>query len=300
MKRTGLTKEKAELLMLLVSIVCLTATVFVTAKAKKTSAARAFCAPATISQNNEVNEEEKIQVRLFPKKDEKQKDTAEKRDDKISLFAKQSNSPTILIYHTHTLEAYTQTSANTYKESSGRWRTNDESKSVVAVGEALAEELRDMGFNVIHDTTDHEPPKLSTAYERSLLTMLSYKKKYPEISLYIDLHRDAADEDNTKDYCIIDGKETARVMFVVGHGNKFTGDEKPDFDANYKAAELVTEYLQSIDPSLARSIREKPGRYNQHVGDCCMLIEIGHNMNTLEQALAAVPYVAEGICRLYE
>ncbi|MFZ5974885.1 MAG: stage II sporulation protein P, partial [Bacillota bacterium] len=78
------------------------------------------------------------------------------------------DGPQILIYHTHTCEAYTQTEKNAYV-ATGNWRTDDQTKSVVAVGEALAKELREKyGFNVLHDKTNHEPPKLGTAYERSL------------------------------------------------------------------------------------------------------------------------------------
>ena len=42
----------------------------------------------------------------------------------------------------------------------------------------------------------------------------------------------------------------------------------------------------------------KNGRYNQHVADCCVLIEVGNNYNTLEEALAAMPFLANAICAL--
>ena len=41
---------------------------------------------------------------------------------------------------------------------------------------------------MIHDTTNHEPPSLSTSYSRSEETMNAYLKKYPEIEMFIDLH----------------------------------------------------------------------------------------------------------------
>ena len=298
-RKHKLSQREFEFIILISSFICMIAVVAITAGTKNTNAARAFAAPATVSSDPDINEREKVTVILSPLEEDAtdEQSNDDDTDGSILLSAQSKDAPLIFIYHTHTLEAYTPTAENPYREYSGRWRTNDEKHSVVAVGEKLADELKRLGFNVLHDTTDHEPPKLSTAYERSLITMLSYKKKYPEISLYIDLHRDATDEDNTHDYCTINGKQTAKVMFVVGHGTKY--DDKPDFDTNFAAAKSVTEYLRSIDPSLARDIREKPGRYNQHVGKCCMLIEIGHNMNTLEQAMSAVPYVAEGIARLY-
>ena len=205
-----------------------------------------------------------------------------------------SDAPSVLIYHTHTTEAYFPSKDTPYRETSS-WRTDDNSKNVVAVGEALKEILETQyGFCVLHDMTDHEPPKLATAYERSLLTMQRYHEQYPSIVLFIDLHRDAY-ENPTKpaDYLTINGTETARMMFVVGKGEKY--EDKPYFDTNYALADRITKYLMSIDEKLARPIRVKPGRYNQHVAPNCLLVEVGHNANTIEQALAAMPYLAEGI-----
>lgn len=205
-----------------------------------------------------------------------------------------SDKPTILIYHTHTTEAYTQTETETYKESS-KWRTFDESRNVVAVGEELKQILEvQYGFHVIHDTTDHEPPKLASAYERSVLTMERYHTEYPSIVLFIDLHRDAYDTTNAPcDYLTVNGTETARMMLVVGKGTKY--EEKPYYDSNMALAGKITEHLNAIQPKLCRPIREKTGRYNQHVAPNCILVEVGHNANTLSQAKAAMPYLAESI-----
>lgn len=209
------------------------------------------------------------------------------------------DAPRILIYHTHTTEAYTQTAENKYVPS-GDWRTRDNSKNVVALGERLARILHDeYGFTVLHDTTDHEPPKLATSYNRSLETMQNYKKKYTSINMFIDLHRDAytSNGPNT-DFVTIDGKRVARMMFVVGTGEGKTGEgfkERPDWKENYKLALNITNALNAIDPSLARPIRVKTGRYNQHVSNHALLVEVGHNENTFEEALAAMTYLAKAI-----
>ena len=63
--------------------------------------------------------------------------------------------PRVLIYHTHTHEAYAQTAADPYRETES-WRTEDQAHSVVRVGEALAALLTDYGFDVVHDTADYE------------------------------------------------------------------------------------------------------------------------------------------------
>jgi hypothetical protein len=44
-----------------------------------------------------------------------------------------------------------------------------------------------------------------------------------------------------------------------------------------------------------RDIRVKTGRYNQHISSQCLLVEIGHNSNTLDEAIAAVEYLAAAI-----
>jgi len=202
--------------------------------------------------------------------------------------------PRVLIYHTHTTEAYTPTKKYSYT-ACGEWRTRQNDRNVVALGEKLAEILNGKyGIAVIHDTTDHEPPKLDTAYGRSLVTMLKYKEKNPSITMFIDLHRDAGAGGTV----MLDGKEVARMMFVVGTGKGATGTgygEMPDFTSNYALAKKLTERLRQIDPDLMHDIRVKSGRYNQHVSSQCLLIEVGNNKNTFEQALNAIDYLAQAI-----
>lgn len=203
--------------------------------------------------------------------------------------------PRILIYHTHNTEAYTQTETYTYAES-GDWRTYDERCSVIAVGELLAKILREQyGCNVIHDKTDHEPPKLSTSYARSEVTMKKYKKQYPSLTMFIDVHRDAG---KNPMYTVIDGKRVARLMFVVGTGEGATGTgfgEMPDFESNYALALSITNRLAQIDEDLVRNVRVKTSRYNQHISSQCLLVEVGDNANTLEEALNAIPHLARAI-----
>ena len=201
--------------------------------------------------------------------------------------------PNVLIYHTHTTEAFRQEEGKEYKEN-GEYRTKEEDKNIVGVGNLLAEELSKYGFNVIHDKTDHEPPKLSTAYNRSLETMLKYQKEYPSIQLFIDLHRDAANVETAQDDVVeIDGKRCARVMCVVGTGDKY--NDKPNWKSNYQLATLVTDELNSMCENFARPIRVKTGRYNQHMSDTSLLIEVGHNANTLQEAKNSIPYIAKAI-----
>lgn len=203
--------------------------------------------------------------------------------------------PKVLIYHTHATEAYTIADGDVY-EASGQWRTKDNEKNIVAVGALLAKTLQEeYGFNVLHDKTNHEPPKLSTAYSRSVKTMEAYKKEYPSLVLFIDVHRDAGGDNTAIE---VDGVKTARMMFVVGTGEGATGagfGEKPDFESNYALAAAISERLAQVSKRLVRNIRVKTGRYNQHISNACLLVEVGDNANTLREAKNAIPHLAKAI-----
>ena len=201
----------------------------------------------------------------------------------------------VLIYHTHTWEAYTQVDDARYEETE-KWRTSDESANVIAVGEALANSLRALGCTVVHDKTAFEPPNLDTAYQRSLGMLEARAAAGETYDLYIDIHRDAISSQSTiKRTVNIGGVDVARFMVLVGKGTGSGFDVKPDWEANYAIAELITVSLNGQCDSLARDIKVKTGRFNQHIAPRCVLIECGNNENTLAEVLAGVPYLAEAI-----
>ena len=199
----------------------------------------------------------------------------------------------VLIYHTHTHEAYEQVTADPY-EAVEAWRTADVGHSVVRVGEELARALRGLGFEVVHDETDHENAPLSTAYSRSLKTLEGYDRKF---DLYIDLHRDAWVKGMPRACVCEDGAVCAQAMLLIGNGNGF--DVKPDYKKNLAFARALTDKINAQQPGLCRDVMVKDGRYNQHIGTYAVLIEVGHNRNTLQEALNTVPYIAEGIAEAF-
>lgn len=207
-----------------------------------------------------------------------------------SFYTEADRPSRVLIYHTHTHEAYKQTDGDVYAETAA-WRTRDNGYNVVRVGERLAEELTERGFTVIHDVTDHELNDLSTAYARSLETVLNYDG----IDIYIDLHRDAynANGSGNPPRVTVNGENTARLMFLVGNGQGF--QEKEYCADNYECATILTSTVNEIAPGLCRPVMVKDGRYNQHVSPRSLLVEVGHNENLLTEALAAMPYLAEAM-----
>lgn len=199
----------------------------------------------------------------------------------------------ILIYHTHTWEAFEQVSEAPYKETE-KWRSKDNQANMVAVGNALAASLEALGFIVVHDETAFEPPDLSSSYKRSLVMLEERTARGETYDLYIDLHRDAIASSSTiKRTVSISGVDVARFMVLVGKGEDYAA--KPDWQKNYAIAQTLTDALNAQAENLCRDIKVKTGRFNQHIAPCCVLIECGNNYNTLEQVMAGVPYLAEAI-----
>lgn len=197
----------------------------------------------------------------------------------------------VLIYHTHTHEAYRQTPDDPYVEVEPG-RTTDRAHSVVRVGEELAELLRGFGLTVVHDVTDHEPPKLGTAYVRSLGTLNRYRGQ--KFDLYIDLHRDAYDERIIASRAVsVGGVQAAQLMALIGNGEGF--DEKPDTEKNLSFARALTDRVNALADGLMRPVLVKTNRYNQHIGTPAILIEVGHHQNTLKEALASLPTLARAL-----
>lgn len=208
----------------------------------------------------------------------------------------------VLIYHSHTYEAYTATEAHAYVATE-RWRTADNTRNVAAVGAYLAELLRGAGLEVTHDSTAFEPPALSSAYERSLAMLERRHADGERYDLYIDLHRDAYSEGNGANVTQVAGESAARLMLLVGKGTGQTNAGyalRPDWEANLALAQSLTDALNGQAPGLCRSVALKSGRYNQHIAPRCVLIEVGNNRNTLAEALSAMPCLANAICAVLD
>lgn len=201
----------------------------------------------------------------------------------------------ILIYHTHTFEAYKKTEQTPYKETE-KWRTRDEAYNVVRVGKELAALLKSKGYDVVHDTNAYEPPNLSTSYARSLVMLENRTKNGEAFDLYIDLHRDAYSSSMANNNTVMVGDQSlARLMVLVGKGSGQTYTVKPDWEKNYQIAQTITDSINEQVPNLCRKISLKSGRFNQHIAPKCILIEAGNNENTLEEVLASMPYLADSI-----
>ena len=208
----------------------------------------------------------------------------------------------VLLYHTHTWEAYEMTDDTQYIPTE-TWRTKDERYNMVRIGEELKRELEQLGFEVVHDRTAFEPPTLSSAYTRSL-SMLEQRLAAGERYDYIlDLHRDAySGAYNGANSVSTEEERLAYVMLLVGKGTGATNsgfDERPDWPKNLELAQRITDGMNAQVEGVARDVKIKTGRFNQHVSTGALLIEVGNNRNTLEEALAVCPVIASALAEVH-
>ena len=71
--------------------------------------------------------------------------------------------------------------------------------------------------------------------------------------------------------------------------------DKPYYEENLAFAQTLTERINALQPNLCKKVLVKDGRYNQSIGVFSILIEVGHNRNTLREALASLPDLADGL-----
>ncbi len=211
----------------------------------------------------------------------------------VSVVEETASPRRVYIYHTHTYEAYEQDKEHPYRPTE-KWRTADENFNMIRVGKELAEHLREAGIQVTHDTSAYEMPRLSTAYSRSLQGV--ERAAAEGYDLYIDLHRDSYSKGNGPNTVTVDGNDTARMLILVGKGNGSGLDEKPDWERNLAAAQMISDALNGQEEGLCRGVSLKSGRYNQQAATPCLLIEAGNNRNTLQEALSAMKPLAQAIC----
>ncbi len=198
-----------------------------------------------------------------------------------------SDGVQVLIVHTHTSEAYTPTDSDRY-EASDTMRTEDANYNILRVGDALAQTLEEAGLTVLHDRTVCDYPSYAGSYSRSGAAVEAALAEHPEISVVIDLHRDALCSESVVYKTVAelpDGAAAAQVMFVVGTDG--SGLEHPEWLRNLRLAVYLQDAVDALHPTLMRPINLVNQRYNQHLSPGMLLIEVGSSGNTLQEAIRA-------------
>ncbi|MBQ4259806.1 MAG: stage II sporulation protein P [Lachnospiraceae bacterium] len=188
--------------------------------------------------------------------------------------------PQILIFHTHSMEGYADSGEG------------EENTGIMGVGEKLADILRERyGYNVLHHEGRYDVDGRNDAYTNALPEIAGILEDNPSIEVVIDLHRDEMPE-GKRLVMDVDGKPTARFMFFNGLSRtKKTGDidylYNKNLDKNLAFSFQMQLKAAEYYPGLTRKIYLKGYRYNMHLAPKYLLIELGAQNNTLEEAMNA-------------
>lgn len=199
------------------------------------------------------------------------------------LPLKTDGSPMVLIYHTHTTESYMPEKTGHYDDSFN-FRTTEPDRNMVAVGDAIAEQLAAAGIGVVHAREIHDFPVWTGSYSNSAVTVREILAEYPSVCIALDIHRDAISDGKTvvAPVAEIDGKQSAQIMIISGCDDGTMG--MPDYRRNFHLASRLQETAESMFPGLTRPILFDYRKYNQDLTDGSLLIEVGSQGNTLEEA----------------
>ena len=196
-----------------------------------------------------------------------------------SLKKTLQEKPEILIYHTHTMEHYS--------EATGQ-NTNPDA-NVVGVGQMLTKELEEgYGISVLHDTTNYTMPDYDTAYDRSREGLEKNLSENGDFKLVIDLHRDSAPRSSV--VANLNNQSLAKFMFVLS-------ENVQTYDTNKKVVDDLYGIGNNLFPELIKQSRifEYPGGingFNQGLIENSMIIEVGSHNNTAQEAKLTSKYIA--------
>lgn len=186
-----------------------------------------------------------------------------------------SSSPQVYIYNTHQTESYSMKTLEPYNIT----------PSVMMASYLMKEHFQKAGIETIVEETNisdymkEQGYQYAESYVASRTFVESILKKYPDLKLIIDLHRDAIPHDSST--ITIGEKNYAKVLFIVGMNN-------PNYQANLSLAQSISDLINQSYPKLSRGIMSKSGSnvnglYNQDLNGNMILLELGANENTIDE-----------------
>ncbi len=208
-------------------------------------------------------------------------------DRALGFDFKKDNSVQVLIIHTHTSESYLFYD-NGYYHSSFYPRSSDSDKNMIRVGEEIKASLEANGIGVVHDKELHDDPLYSGAYYRSYDTALEYIEAYPDIKVVLDIHRDSIslgeDGGKIKPVFTVQGKKAAQIMIMAGYDSDGSL-EFPFWEDNLSFALKIQNKAEDMYPGMTRPLYFGNFVYNMNLNTGSLLIEVGTDANTLEEAV---------------
>lgn len=202
---------------------------------------------------------------------------------------KNAGKPQILIYHTHSQEAFADSVSG------------DVSATIVGMGDYLTELLTEKyGYCVIHNTSvfDMIDGKLdrNAAYNLAEAEISQILEENPSVEVVIDLHRDGLDGE--KMVTDINGKPTAKIMFFNGLSRTARNGAIDYLPNPYIAENLAFSFQLQLKaeeyyPGFTRNIYLQSLRYNLHLRPRALLVEAGSQLNTVEEEKNAMEPLAD-------
>lgn len=192
----------------------------------------------------------------------------------ISVQGGKNVNKVIGVYHTHSDESYTPTDGSSSHRGKG---------GILKVGSVFTEKLKSLGLDVYHDKTPHDPHDAG-AYQRSRRTAVNLLKKQPAI--VFDVHRDAVPAEVYESE--VAGQKVTKVKMVVGRQNQ-------NKQANLEFAKTMKAAMDKTHPGLFEGIFLARGNYNQDLGPRMMLVEVGSDKNSREDAQRGVALFADTV-----
>lgn len=200
---------------------------------------------------------------------------------------KKTKEPKILIFHTHGGTEFFGEEKN--------------KNSIIEVGVELEEQLeKKYGFTVLHDKTKYDyingSMDRNKAYTKALDGVKKTLEENPSIEVVIDLHRDAGNN-KTKRVTQIDGKTVAQFMIFNGLSRNKRGEiaylHNDNLQDNLAFGLQVKLRAMERYPDLTIKNYLKGYRYNMHLCKRFLLIELGNQNNTVEEAKNTMSYLAQ-------
>lgn len=184
-----------------------------------------------------------------------------------------SGKPLVGLYYTHTSESFVPSSGVTHKPGGQRG-------DIVEVGAALSKRLNNYGITAVQNTTIHDYPSFMKAYGASEITVKNMLAENPSLQMIFDIHRDADKRENY--VTTINGVQVAKITIIVTTGQP--GLIQPHWQQNHAFAKLIDAKMNQRYPGVSRGIRMDDWRYNQHLHPRALLIEVGCQENSREEA----------------
>lgn len=199
------------------------------------------------------------------------------------------DAPQILIYHTHSQEGFADS-------------TGDASTSIVGVGEYLNQLLGSYGFHVLHHTGEYDVETRDNAYSKAGPAVEQILKENPSIEVVIDLHRDGVPE-GTRLVTEQGGKQMASIMFFNGLSRTTANGDisylpNPYIQDNLAFSLQMQLAAKEYYPGFSRAIYLKGYRYNMHYCPKTLLVEVGAQTNTVQEAMNAMEPLADIIAKV--